>query len=101
MAGDLHGAGEEAAIEQVQDRVLDAPDVLIDGQPAIDLRAVRRLGVNPGIGEACKVPRRIYERVHGVGLTPGLNAAAFRTVCNPLPSWVSIKRITRLIERDV
>ncbi len=33
MAGRLHGAGEEAAVEQVQDRVLDAADVLVDRQP--------------------------------------------------------------------
>ena len=35
MAGLLHGAGEEARIEQVQDRVLDAADILVDRQPAI------------------------------------------------------------------
>ena len=33
MAGRLHGAGEEARIEQVQDRVLDAADILVDRQP--------------------------------------------------------------------
>jgi hypothetical protein len=30
MAGGLHRAGEEAAVEQMQDRVLDAADILVD-----------------------------------------------------------------------
>ena len=34
VTGLLHGAGEEARIEQVQDRVLDAADILVDRQPA-------------------------------------------------------------------
>ena len=42
MAGHLHGAGEEARIEQVQDRVLDAADVLVDRQHAVDDGAGRR-----------------------------------------------------------
>jgi hypothetical protein len=29
----LHRAGEEARIEQVQDRVLDAADILVDRHP--------------------------------------------------------------------
>ena len=43
MARLLHRAGEEARIEQVQDRMLDAADILIDRQPGIDGRAVGRL----------------------------------------------------------
>jgi hypothetical protein len=30
VAGRLHGAGEEAAVEQMQNRVLDAADILVD-----------------------------------------------------------------------
>ena len=37
----LHGAREEARIEQVQDRVLDAADILVDRQPAVDRRRGR------------------------------------------------------------
>ena len=40
MAGRLHRAGEEAGIEQMQDRVLDAADILIDRQPCRDRRGV-------------------------------------------------------------
>ena len=35
VAGLVHGAGEEARIEQMQDRVLDAADILIDRQPVV------------------------------------------------------------------
>ena len=44
VAGRLHGAGEEARVEQVQDRVLDAADVLVDRQPVVDRLAVGRRG---------------------------------------------------------
>src|SRR3712207_6854338 len=33
---------EEPRVEQVEDRVLDAADVLVDGHPAVDRRAVPR-----------------------------------------------------------
>ena len=36
VAGRLHRAGEEARVEQVQDRVLDAADILVDRQPVVD-----------------------------------------------------------------
>jgi hypothetical protein len=37
MPGDLHRPGEEARIEQVQDRVLDAADILVDIHPVIGI----------------------------------------------------------------
>ena len=54
----LHRAGEEARIEEVQDRVLDAADILVDGQPAIDDRRHRR---RPRMrrGEAREIPGRV------------------------------------------
>src|SRR5207248_161306 len=36
MAAHLHGAGEEAAVEEMHHRVLDPADILIDREPAID-----------------------------------------------------------------
>ena len=70
MAGGLHRAREEARVEQVQDRVLDAADILVDRQPVVDGLAVGRRGRDPRIGEAREVPGRVDERVHGVGLAP-------------------------------
>ena len=59
---------EEARIHQVEDRVLDPADVLVDGEPVVDERAVERCLVVPGIGVAEEVPGRVHERVHRVGL---------------------------------
>ena len=75
MAGRLHRAGEEAAVEQMQDRVLDAADILVDRHPGIDHRPVGRRTVDPRIGEALEIPRRVDERVHGVGFAPRRSAA--------------------------
>ena len=66
---------EEAAVQQVQDGVLDAADVLIDRHPTVGFRAVKRkLGV-VRIGIAQVIPARARERVHGIGLATSLAAA--------------------------
>ena len=44
MSGVAHRAREEARVEQVQDRVLDAADVLVDGQPVAGRGLVDGLG---------------------------------------------------------
>ncbi len=98
MAGRLHGAGEEAAVEQVQDRVLDAADVLVDRQPAIDHLAVGRRVLDPRISEAREVPRRIDEGVHRVGLARGRPVAAWAR--DVLPGRMAVERIARLVEVD-
>ena len=67
VTGLVHGAGEEARIEQMQDRVLDAADILIDRQPIADGVGVGRLA-RMRRAEAREVPGRIDERVHRVGL---------------------------------
>ena len=99
MAGFFHGAGEEAAIEQMQDRVLDAADILIDRHPRIDHRHVGRRGLDPRIGEALEIPRRVDERVHGVGLAPRRPAAL--RAGDVLPGRMMIERIARPVEADV
>ena len=74
-----HQLGEEARIQQVQDGVLDAADVLVEppapvGDALVDHgRGVVRAGV------AHEVPGRLDEGVHGVGFAPGV-AAALRAV---------------------
>ena len=40
IAALAHGAGEEARIEKMQDRVLDAADILVDRQPMIGHRRI-------------------------------------------------------------
>ena len=67
VAQSVQPAREEARVEQMQDRVLDAADILIDRQPV-----VRRLAVDRrfrcGVAEAREVPGRIDEGIQRVGL---------------------------------
>jgi hypothetical protein len=99
MPGRLHRAGEEARIEQVQDRVLDAADILVDRQEAVDDGAVGRTLGPPGIGEAGEIPGRIDEGVHRVGFAPRGRAAL--RAGDMLPARVMVERVARLVEGDV
>ena len=99
MAALAHRAGEEARIEQMQDRMLDAADILIDRQPVIGDRRIGRGRSVGRIGEAGEVPRRVDERVHRVGLAPR-RPAALRTG-DVLPGRMAIERIAGLIEGHV
>ena len=69
MPGLLHRAGEEARIEQMQDRVLDAADILVDRHPVIDRRAIDRHR-RARAAEAGEIPRAVDEGVERVGLAP-------------------------------
>ena len=60
--------GEEPRVHQMQDGVLDAADVLVDRQPALDRVGVEGCAVVPRVGKAKEVPRRVDEGVHRVGL---------------------------------
>ncbi len=61
-AGVVEDLADEACIQQVEDSVLHAPNILIHGHPVIDLIAVERLGVRlplgVGHGEPQKIPAR-------------------------------------------
>ncbi len=72
------GPRVEAGVEQVQDGVLDTPDVLVDRHPAGGRLRIERAVRSPRIAEAQEVPRRVDEGVHGVGLAGG-GPAALRT----------------------
>ena len=63
-----HHLRPEARVDQVQNRVLHAADVLVDGKPILrDRRIERRLRILR-VGVAIEVPARIDEGVHRVGL---------------------------------
>ena len=67
--------GKEAAVEQVQNGVLDATDVVIDGHPTVGgLAGERQLGV-VRVGIAQVIPAGASEGVHGIGLALGRAAA--------------------------
>ena len=76
---------EEARVHQVQDRVLHAADVLVDGHPALQHLAVPRRLVVVGVAVAQEVPGRVDEGVHRVGLALGRAAALRARRCSPSP----------------
>src|SRR4051812_15343536 len=96
MPGHAHGARKETAVEQMQDRMLDSADILIDGQPAIDLRTIRGGSLDPRIREAREIPRRVDERIHRVGLTPRRAIALW--TAHILPCGMPLKRIAGAVE---
>ena len=69
-----HHLGPEARVEQVQDGVLDAADVLVHRHPVGGL-CVDHRGFGKFAGVARVVPGRVHEGVHGVGFTPRRLAA--------------------------
>src|SRR5215467_10487915 len=99
MPGFTHGAREETRIEQMQNRVLDAADVLVDRKPFIDDLAIGRRGLDPGIGETCEVPGRVDKSVHRISLAPS-RSGTLRT-SHVLPCRMAIEGIARLVERHI
>ena len=99
VPGLVHGAGEEARIQKMQNRVLDAADILIDRQPFVRSLGRRRRGFVPRIGEAGEVPGRIDEGIHRVGFAPRV-AGALRTL-DVLPGGMAVERISGSVEIDV
>src|SRR5690606_35309775 len=91
MAGTPHRPREEARVEQVQDRVFDTSDVLVDRQPGVGCLPVGG-SLRPRRGEAGEIPGRVHEGIHGVSFTLGL-PAALRTI-HELPGRMAIEGIS-------
>ena len=98
VAGPDHRAGEEAGIQQVQDRVLHPADILVHVHPVIGVGRVGGRG-RVGRGEAGKIPRGIDKGVHRVRLAPGRAAAAWAG--RVAPGRVAVQRVARHVERHV
>ena len=98
MTGHAHRAGEEARIEQMQNRVLDAADILVDRQPVIDGGARHRL-IGARAAEAREIPRGVDEGVERIGLARCRLPA--RRARHVFPGRVALERIARLIEADI
>ena len=81
-----HDLGPEAAVDEVQDGVLHAPDVEIDGKPRPRLFRVERRGIVLRVEIAVEVPGRVHEGVHRVGLPTGAGAALGARRLQPLPA---------------
>src|SRR5215207_2504055 len=82
----------------MQDRVLDAANILVYRHP---VAGGRRVGgpLRTGGTESCEVPGRIHEGIEGIGLALGSSAAA-RTVYM-FPGRVAIKGVAGLIKSDI
>ena len=74
-------AGEEARIEEMQDRVLDAADVLVDRQPILDGLPVERRCRPFGRAESREIPGGFEEGVEGVGVAPRRLSAGGQATC--------------------
>ena len=91
MPGDLHRAGEKAGIKQVQNRMLNAADILIDVHPICRVLQIGG-GVGMGRSEAGKIPRRIDERVHRVSFALGCSPtgrAGTVAPCRMAVQWIA------------
>ncbi len=92
-------AHEEAGIEQVQHRMLDAADILVDRHPVVVLLGVERLVFHVRRGEAGEVPGAFKEGVERIGF-PRRGLAATGAV-HVLPGGVPVERIAGMVEIDV
>src|ERR1019366_10661973 len=70
-----HHLGEETRVDQVQDGVLHAADVLVDFKPISDLGGIEGHGAVVRVAVAVEIPGRIDEGVLGSGLASGRAAA--------------------------
>ena len=97
----LHGAGEEARIEQVQDRVLDAADILVDRQPAS--RPTAGASSAPSVVHGA-VKRAKYQdestKVSIVSVSRRAGPAALRAG-DMLPGRMVVERVAGLVEADI
>ena len=90
-----HDLGPEARVQQVQDGVFDAADVLVHRHPVVGAFGDHLLAVG-GIAIAHEVPGRIHESVHGVGLAPR-GFTAHRADHASVEAFVLVQRVARAV----
>ena len=104
-----HDLGPKACVEQVQDRMLDAANVLVHAAAAGGFGLVPHPVVGAGthhlsavlrVAVAHEVPGRIDKGVHGVRLAPG-GLAANRADHAGMKAFVLDQRITRAVRHAV
>ena len=67
--------GEESCIKKVQNRVRYTADILVDRRPSLCGILVEGVLGRVRRQKAQEIPRRIDERIHGVGVALGVDAA--------------------------
>ena len=94
----VHRAGEEAAVKQMQNRMLHPADILVHVHPVGRILGIRRRFRTRG-REPRVIPGRIHERIHGIRLAPRgrttFRAGAFA------PCGVAVQRVARNVERHI
>ena len=90
-----HHFGPETRIEQVQNGMLNAANVLVHGHPVVSTFCHHLVGMGR-VAIAHEVPRRINKGVHGVGLAAP-RFAAYRTHHASMKAFVFVERIARSI----
>ncbi|EWS65361.1 hypothetical protein Y695_01389 [Hydrogenophaga sp. T4] len=90
-----HDLGPEACVQQVQDGMFDAADVLVHRHPVVRALGHHLLAVG-GVAIAHEVPGRIHEGVHGVGLaTRGFTADGASDTS--VEAFVFVQRVARAV----
>ena len=104
-----HYLGPKAGVQQMQNGVLDAANVLVHAATTRGmvrvahpvLRAFGHHGIGVGwVAIAHEVPRRIHKRVHGVGLAP-CGFAADRTSHSRVKAFMLEQGVSRAIRNAV
>ncbi len=83
----------------MQDRVLDAADILVDRHQPVRHGARGRRYFVPRIGEAREIPGGIDKGIHGVGFA--LRLAAALRAGNVLPGRMMVQRVAGPVERHI
>ena len=94
----VHRPRKEAAVKQMQNRVFNPADILIDVHPVIGLGQIgRRLGMRRG--KAGVIPGRIHKRVHRIRLAPR-RCPALRARTVP-PRRMAVQGVARNVKRHI
>ena len=91
-------ARPEARVQQMQNRMLDPADILIDRQPFFRCLAVEWLVLGLA-GKADEIPARIDKGIERVGFAP-CRFAASRAI-DLAPRWMAVERVAGDVEADV
>ena len=94
----MHRAGKEARIQQVQNRMFDAADILINVHPIVGLGQIGGR-CRMWCGKAGVIPRAVHEGVHGVGLAPRRGTAGRAGAI--APGRVTVQRVAGNVKGDI
>ena len=90
--------GEEPRVKEVEDRMLDPANILVDGHPIID-RLPLEGGGRARRAKAQEIPSRIKKRIQCVGLASRATAASRAE--DVFPCRMTIERVARHLEADI